>query len=160
MVCARDAGLATAEAEAKLGVEGAEFKARAEDVMHATKLSIEAAISRALASAELWAPGAAVEKTISKLVQDVAIAVEKALFLAFQSFNNAKCNIVPPIIEVCSHIDVILLQISSPAMMLWSRRGYTKHAYTKSKGASRWDEQFDLRKHDLSGFSRSISMVQ
>lgn len=113
-------------------MEGAEVKAKAQDVMRATELSIEAAISRSLALAELWAPGAAVEETISKLVQDVDIAVEKAQFLAFQSFNDPKCNIDPPIIEVCSHIDVIMLQISSPAMMFWSRRGHTKHAYTKS----------------------------
>lgn len=76
-------------AEAKLGVEEAEAEAiaKASEVVRATEM----AISKALVSSELWAPGAE-DDTVATLAQEVATAVAEALEPVFQSdFRDPKC---------------------------------------------------------------------
>lgn len=95
-----DVGLATAETEVTVGAEAAEAKAKAPKFLRAT----EKAISKALASSQLWAPGAA-ENTKSTLAQDVATAVGETLKPVFQSFtDSANCIVNPPMPKVRAQI--------------------------------------------------------
>lgn len=64
----------------------------------------EKAISKALASAELWAPGTE-DDTVTTLAQEVAMAVAATLKPVFQKFKvPANCVDEPPIPEVRAYI--------------------------------------------------------